>query len=127
MKEQNDARKVARASLHRDGYLELEFLEEDITLDKKDVEAGWKEALILDPQKIKAVYLKTAKWSLIDNKAINHVISEIKARPKVAILVHNLSQKLMGNFTLNLLGKSKNTKLFDSDSEARNWLSGIKR
>jgi hypothetical protein len=36
--------------------------------------------------------------------------------------VHNLGQKLMGNFALKLIGKSKNIRIFESKEDATKWL-----
>jgi len=113
---------IARARLIDRRYIELEFLKEDVSLSKEDVVRGWFEANSLDPDKKFPVLLLTAKWSLPENEAFKQILSEINSRPMVAVVVHNLSQRLVGNFTLNISGKSKNIKLFDEASAARDWL-----
>ncbi|MBL7901290.1 MAG: hypothetical protein JNK73_04785 [Bacteroidia bacterium] len=113
---------IARARIIDQAYIELEFLIEDVALSKEDVAKGWLEANTLDPQKKFPVLLLTAKWSLPENEAFKQILAEINSRPIVAVVVHDLSQRLVGNFTLNLTGKSKNIKLFDEVEAARTWL-----
>jgi hypothetical protein len=113
---------IASARLIDGKYIELRFLREDVSLSKDEVTQGWMEANRLDPSKKFPVLLITAKWSLPENEAFKQILSEINSRPLVAIVVHDLSQRLVGNFTLNLTGKSKNIKLFDEDTDARKWL-----
>lgn len=114
--------KTAKAHISEQGYIELEFLEEDTVLTLKDVSIGWELAKKIDSQKKHGVYLKTAKWSLLDKEARNFVITELKSWPIVAILVHNLGQKLMGNFAINLIGGSKNIRIFENETQAISWL-----
>ncbi|MDI1356375.1 MAG: hypothetical protein PSX36_15775 [bacterium] len=113
---------IANAHLTDKGYILLEFLQENVTLSKNEVVYGWELVRGIDPLKKYPVFLKTAKWSLIDKEARIFVISEIRSRPSVAILVHNLGQKLMGNFAVKLTGNSKNIRIFESESEAISWL-----
>jgi len=114
---------IAKAEIIEDNYIELEFLRKDITLSAEEVTQGWMEANTLDPEKKFPVLLITAKWSLPENSALKHILREIESRPLVAIVVHDLSQRLVGNFTLNLSGKSKSIKLFDERSEAKKWIN----
>lgn len=113
---------IANAHLSSEGYIILEFLQEDITLTKNEVEIGWKKALEIDPLKKHAVCLVTAKWSLLDADARTFVIKEIKSWPSVAIVVHNLGQKLIGNFAIQVTGKSKNIRIFENETDAKIWL-----
>lgn len=113
---------IAEARIIENRFIELRFLKEDINLGKEEVINGWKEANALDPEKKLPVLLITANWSLPENEAFKPILSEIKSRPLVAIVVHNLSQRLIGNFTLNLIGKSGNIKIFDKEAEARIWM-----
>lgn len=114
---------IAEARIIDGRYIELKFLKEDVSLNKEDVTTGWMEANALDSSKKTPVLLITAKWSLPENEAFKPILSEIKSRPLVAIVVHDLSQRLVGNFTLNLTGKSRNIKIFDNEADARQWLS----
>ncbi len=114
---------TAKAYITPKGYIELEFIEEDVILGVTDVKTGWELAKKLDPLKKHAVYLITAKWSLLDKEARAFVIKEIHSWPFVAILVHNLGQKLMGNFAVNLSGKSKSIKIFENEKLALSWLA----
>ncbi len=114
---------IAEARIIDGRYIELKFLKEDVSLNKEDVTTGWMEANALDSSKKTPVLLITAKWSLPENEAFKPILSEIKSRPLVAIVVHDLSQRLVGNFTLNLTGKSRNIKIFENEADARKWLS----
>lgn len=113
---------IANAKLNPLGYIELSYFQQDITLSLSEVKYGWDLAEALDPEKKTGVYLKTAPWSLLDKEARNYAIHEIKARPFVAILVHNLGQRLMGNFVVSLTGKSTRVKIFEKDDTAKTWL-----
>ncbi len=117
------SKQIARARIIDQLYIELEFLEEDVSLCRDDVAKGWHEANSLDPDKKFPVLLLTAKWSLPENEALKQILAEINSRPFVAVVVHDLSQRLIGNFTLNLTGKSKNIKVFASAEEGSIWLS----
>lgn len=101
----------------------LEFFQENTLLTKKEVEFGWSLAKDIDPTRRNAVLLITAPFSLLNDEARKFVISEIKSWPVVSIVVHNLGQKLMGNFALKLVGKSKNIRIFENEEDATIWLN----
>lgn len=113
---------VAHAKVSAQGYIELEFVQEDHTLNESQVGKGWELVQRLDPDRKHPVLLITAPWSLLDNRAIPAVIAEIKKRSFVAIVIHNLSQKLIGNFTLNFGGMGQKARLFTDSEAARKWL-----
>ena len=110
------------ASLAPENYIILNYLQEDVTLNKQEVETGWLQAKAMDPLKSKGVCVITAQYSLLSDEARAFVMKEMRTWPKVAIVVHNLAQILMGNFDLKLSGKSKQIKIFDTKEEARDWL-----
>jgi hypothetical protein len=80
------------------------------------------QAQAIDPARKHAVLLITAPFSLLNDEARKFVVSEIKAWPVVSIVVHNLGQKLLGNFALKLVGKSKNIRIFENKQDATKWL-----
>ncbi len=113
---------ISVASLASEIYIIIEYLQEDVTLNKQEVEVGWLQAQNLDPYKSKKVCVITAPYSLLSDEARTFVMKEMRSWPKVAVVVHNLAQILMGNFALTLSGKSKQIKIFKNKEEANNWL-----
>lgn len=113
---------ISVASLAPENYIIIEYLQEDVTLTKQEVEVGWLQAKTLDPIKSKGVCVITAQYSLLSDDARTFVMKEMRSWPKVAVVVHNLAQILMGNFALKLSGKSKQIKIFETKKEAKDWL-----
>lgn len=118
----NSLSNIAHAYLETQGYLVLHFFQENVSLSQEEVEYGWQLVHQLDPHKKHGVLLITAPYSLLNDDARKFVIKEIKSWPFVSIVVHNLGQKLMGNFALKLIGKSKNVRIFENKEDATIWL-----
>lgn len=113
---------VAQANITTQGYLELEFLQENVTLTKDEVDLGWSYAKELNPSKNMGVILKTAKYSLLDNEARRHAMKEMETWYKVAIVVSNLGQRIMGKVAIKMLSSSRNIRIFDSEDAAIRWI-----
>lgn len=113
---------IAIAKPSPDGFIELTFLRESITLDVNEVMYGWGKAQNLSPDKNTMVLLKTRKWTLLEKEARDFVMKELKTWPAVAVVVDNLGQRIMGQVVLNMVGKRNQIKLFDDDVKAKEWL-----
>lgn len=113
---------IAIAKPSPDGFIELTFLRENITLDVNEVMYGWGKAQNLSPDKNTMVLLKTGKWTLLEKEAREFVMKELKTWPAVAVVVDNLGQRIMGQVVLNMVGKRNQIKLFDDDVKAKEWL-----
>ncbi|MES2800661.1 MAG: hypothetical protein V4638_11635 [Bacteroidota bacterium] len=114
--------KTATANLVGDKYIELTFLRENITLNANEVKFGWKLAQEISPQKSMNVLLKTGDSTLLDKKAREYVLAEFKEWPRVAIVVDNTGQRLMGQVIINLTGNSAKLKLFNNINKAQEWI-----
>ena len=113
---------IATAFLVDNKYIELTFLRENITLDKNEVKTGWEKAHKLSSDKKISVLLKTGKWTLLEKEARVYVMSELKTWSRVAIVVDNLGQRIMGQVVINLTGKRSQIKLFENETKAKKWL-----
>lgn len=113
---------VATAKISTDGIIVLTFLQQNITLNKDEVQLGWELAFKLDKTKSKPILLKTGEWTLLNNEAREFAMNEMITWPKVAVVVHNLAQKILGSIAIRWLGHSEKIKLFDSEEIALHWL-----
>lgn len=103
--------------------LEITFLQENITLEKQAVEKIWSKAHQISPNKTLFILLKTAKYSLLDKEARNYLITEMKTWPKIAIIIDNLGQRIMGQVVIGLTGNASKIKLFEDEEKAIEWLN----
>lgn len=110
------------AKLQENGFIELVFLRENITLDVNEVKEGWGKAQLISPDRSKTVLLKTGKYTLLSKEAREYVMNELKTWPAVAVVVDNIGQRLMGQFIINLTGRKNKISLFDNEHKAKNWL-----
>lgn len=117
-----EGRIIATANLSDKGYIELIFLQEDVTLDVEEVSYGWKLATEISPEKNIPVLLMTGKWSLITKDSRDYLSEELDKWPSVAIVVNNMGQRLMGQIVISITGKSERIKIFDNEEKARAWI-----
>jgi hypothetical protein len=113
---------VAAASKRPDGIIDLTFLQQNFTLVKNEVQLGWQLAIKLDETKGMPILLRTGEWSLLDNEAREYAMKEMNTWPKVAVLVNDLGQKILGSSAIKLFGHPDKMKLFDSEETALEWL-----
>lgn len=114
----------ATAILLGPDLIELSFLQENTTLTVREVRQGWEKAQALSPEKNASILLKTAKFTLLEKEARDFLMTELPAWPVVAIVVHSLSQRIMGQFVINMSGRGQRIRLFDTEFKALNWLQG---
>lgn len=115
-------KEVAKAQMLSENVVELTFLQENVTLDLEEVKSGWQKANQLSPTKNSAVLLKTGKWTLLEKDARDFVMNEMKAWPAVAVQVHNLGQRIMGQVVISMIGQGDRIKLFECEEKAKEWL-----
>ncbi|MCA0428889.1 MAG: hypothetical protein LCH32_00140 [Bacteroidetes bacterium] len=116
------ANEIVKVSIIENKIIELNFLQENITLTVEQVKLGWDYAKEISPTKSLNVLVKTGKWTLLEKDARDYVMNEFKLWPKVAVIVSNFGQKIMGQIIINLTGNKQKIKLFDNETKAIDWL-----
>jgi hypothetical protein len=113
---------ISNASFVKEELIKLNFLQENTNLSKEDVINGWQAAKDLNPSMDSYIYLVTGKWTLLEGKAKEQAVKEMKNWSNVAVFVHNGAQKIMGQIIVKIAGLSSKIKFFDNEEKAIKWL-----
>lgn len=110
---------------------DIEFIEEDIVcityhnlrgnVEGDEAKENYDSALSIRNKEDDRLLVITAKEMLLSKEARQELLIGLKKWKKIAVVVHNLGQKIMGNFIIKLfLGHP--FKTFSSKEEALEWL-----
>jgi hypothetical protein len=113
---------IVKVSIIENEIIEMHFLQENITLSLLQVKLGWDYATKLSPNKSSKILIKTGKWSLLEKEARDYVMNEFKQWPKIAVIVSNTGQRIMGQIIINLSANKLKIKLFENETKAIFWL-----
>lgn len=102
--------------------IELQFLQENKSLNLAEVVSGWNLAKKIDPEKTCCVLLKTGAWTLLEKEAGEYAFTEMRSWPAVAIIVHSSAQRILGTVGISIIGQRQKMKVFTQESSALQWL-----
>jgi len=88
----------------------------DITQIMDEVEKHRKSEKIL-------LLIVTGKNTILSDEARERITFLAKTKTyKVALIIHDLAQRVMGNFVIHLLNNRRTLQLFTNDKDALKWL-----
>lgn len=113
---------IAVARKINPNLIEIQFLQENKSLNLSEVKYGWDLAANLDPEKSCCILLKTGPWTLLEKEAGEYAFTEMKSWPAVAIIVHSSAQRILGTVGISIIGQRQKMKVFTQEKSALAWL-----
>ncbi len=102
-------------------FIKIEDKRVDKTISKKEIDLMMSD--IIENSNLKNILIKTGENTLISSDARKQFIHLTKKESyKIGIIIHNLPQRILVNFTIRVL-KRNEMKLFINEKEAIQWIS----
>jgi hypothetical protein len=102
--------------------IKLTFCKQEGKVDAKVIKDSYEDAFSLVDSNLKYIYVVTGKYTLLTKEAQKQVGLEGKRWDKQAILIHNLAQRIMGNFVMNRIKGDNRMRLFTKEKDLLDWL-----
>ena len=68
----------------------------------------------------------TGFGTMLTNEARERLTHLAKSKTyKIAIIIHDFTQRIMGNFVIHLLNNRRSLQLFTNETDAKKWLLDI--
>jgi hypothetical protein len=99
------------------------FSEQNGKVKEEHIRVTYSDSLALLDGKLKYLYVVTGEYTLLSKEARAQVVKEAEIWDKQAVLIHNLAQRIMGNFVIKRIGLKNKMQLFTKENEALKWLA----
>lgn len=98
------------------------FYAQEGKVEEEHIKGTYAAALEFIEAELKYLYVVTGEFTLLSKEARVQVNKEAQVWDKQAVLIHNLAQRIMGNFLIKKNGLNNKMKLFTNEKDALSWL-----